>query len=138
MVFAVMQHDVDPAEHLRDQLGDISAIELTNNQFMVAVYIRPEMTKGGIALPKSVRDEDRFQGKVGLIVKMGPEAFRDPDGKWFSGLRVDVGDWVVFRPSDGWGITIRGAGCKADRGVLCRVLDDVDLKAKIPSPEYVY
>jgi hypothetical protein len=76
------------------------------------------------------RDEDRHQSKVGLILKTGPSAFVDEGGKWFSDLDLKVGDWIVFRPSDGWNVTVNG--------VLCRMFDDTAIRARIPHPDNVY
>jgi co-chaperonin GroES (HSP10) len=125
-----MLHEVDPKETLLKELGDISEIELLNTQVLVAVYIRPEKTKGGIIMTSKARDEDRHQSKVGLILKTGPSAFVDEDGKWFSNLNLKAGDWIVFRPSDGWNVTVNG--------VLCRMFDDTAIRARIPHPDNVY
>ena len=125
-----MSHEVDPKEALLTELGDIGKIELLNTNVLVAVYIRPEKTKGGIIMTSKARDEDRYQSKVGLIVKAGPTAFVESDGKWFNGLDLKVGDWVIFRPSDGWNITVNG--------VLCRMFDDAIIKGRIPHPDSVY
>ena len=125
-----MAHDKDPREALLKEVGDLSGVEIFNMQVLVAVYIRPEKTKSGIILSDKTRDEDRFQSKVGLIVKKGPSAFVDDDGKWFSGLDIKEGDWIVFRPSDGWNVTVNG--------VLCRMFDDTAIRARIPHPDNVY
>lgn len=125
-----MSHEVDPKEALLTELGDTGKIELLNTNVLVAVYIRPEKTKGGIIMTSKARDEDRYQSKVGLIVKAGPTAFVESDGKWFNGLDLKVGDWVIFRPSDGWNITVNG--------VLCRMFDDAIIKGRIPHPDSVY
>ena len=125
-----MNHEVDPRDVLLEELGDISEIELMNTQVLVAVYIRPEKTKGGIIMTTKSRDEDRYQSKVGLILKTGPSAFVDDDGKWFSGLDLRAGDWIVFRPSDGWNVTVNG--------VLCRMFDDTAVRMRIPHPDSVY
>ena len=45
-----MHHEADPKEKLLTDLGDISKVELLNTQVLVAVYIRPEKTKGGIIM----------------------------------------------------------------------------------------
>ena len=126
----IMNHDIDPREILLKELGDISKIELMNTQVLVAVYIRPEKTKGGIIMTSKSRDEDRYQSKVGLILKTGPSAFVDDSGKWFSGLDLTAGDWIVFRPSDGWNVTVNG--------VLCRMFDDTAVRMRIPHPDNVY
>ena len=125
-----MLHEADPKEKLLTDLGDISKVELLNTQVLVAVYIRPEKTKGGIIMSTKSLDEDRYQSKVGLIVKTGPSAFVESDGKWFSGLNLKAGDWIVFRPSDGWNVTVNG--------VLCRMFDDAAIRARIPHPDTVY
>ena len=121
----IMKHDVDPKQALIDGVGDISDLQIFNNKLLVAVYIRPQQTKSGIFLTDQVRDEDRYQGKVGLILKMGPSAFIDPSEHWFKGADFKLHDWVIFRPSDGWAITING--------VLCRVLTDIDVQLQAPN-----
>jgi co-chaperonin GroES (HSP10) len=125
-----MAHEVDPKEALLKELGDIKPVKVFNNQVLIAVYIRPEKTKGGIFLANQVRDEDRFQSKVGLVVKAGPVAFVEDEPKWFRDIDVQVGDWIVFRPSDGWNITVNG--------VLCRMLQDTNIRMKIDTPDRVW
>lgn len=125
-----MAHDVDPKEKIFSDLGDISNIKLLNNQVMIAVYIRPEKTKGGIIMTDRVRDEDRFQSKIGMIVSMGPSAFKeDEEGKWFNGMTFSPGDWILFRPSDGWTVTVNGVSCKilSDTQVKGIIGNDVDM-----------
>ena len=124
-----MLHKRNPKEVLLEQAGDISKIEVFNMQVLVAVYIRPEQTKSGLFLSDRARDEDRYQSKVGLIIRKGPTAFVDKDGEWFSGLDIKEGDWIVFRPSDGWNITVNGT--------LCRMLDDMSVRARIENPDQV-
>jgi len=130
MPFMTMEHEADPAEAIRTEMGDISSVEVFNNQVLVAVYIRPQKTKSGIILTSQTTDEDRYQSKVGLVVKMGPQAFQDNSGQWFSGLEIKEGDWIVFRPSDGWSITVNN--------VLCRMIDDVNIKGRIDQPDRVW
>jgi len=126
----VMQHDVDPKNALLKALGDIRDIEIYHNQILLAVYIRPPQTKSGIFLPDQHRDEDRNQSKVGLVVKVGPQAFDDPSQVWFKDVDVRLHDWVVYRPSDGWSITVNN--------VLCRLLADTNIKGKIQHPDQVW
>lgn len=126
----IMQHDVDPAEQLRKELGDLSKLEIFNNQILCAVYLRPEKTKSGIYVPDKNRDEDRFQSKMGLVIKLGPSACEDPTGEWFKGVKIKEGDWLILRPSDGWSITVRG--------VLCRLIEDVNIKGRNPIPDEIW
>ena len=125
----MMDHGGDPRKKLLDELGDISEIELFHNQVLLAVYLRPQKTKSGLYLTDKHVDEDRFQSKVGLLVKSGPQAF-EQDGNWFSGLHFNENDWLVFRPSDGWSVTVNG--------VLCRIFDDINLRGRVPHPDAVW
>lgn len=126
----MMDHEVDPKEALLNELGDLSEVEIFNNQVLVAVYIRPQKTKSGIILTSQTTDEDRIQSKVGLVLKKGPSAFIDDGGNWFKDVDINVKDWVVFRPSDGWSITINN--------VLCRILDDINIRGRIDVPDRVW
>ena len=130
MPYMRMEHDIDPAETIRKEMGNISDIEIFHNQVLVAIYIRPEKTKSGLYLSAQTREEDKYQGKVGLIIKKGADAFVDDSGKWFKGVNLDVGNWIYFRPSDGWQITVHGQ--------LCRILDDTDVRGRIPQPDTVW
>jgi len=130
MPFMRMTHEADPKENLLTELGDLSSVELFNNQILVAVYIRPQKTKSGIYLTEKTTDEDRYQSKVGLLVKKGPTAFQDTTGEWFAGETFNLNDWLVFRPSDGWSITVHG--------VLCRILSDTQVKGRIEVPDQVW
>ena len=130
MPYMRMEHAENPADTIREEMGDISDIEVFHNQVLVAIYIRPEKTKSGLYLSAQTRDEDKYQGKVGLIIKKGADAFVDDSGKWFKGVKLDVGDWIYFRPSDGWQITVHGQ--------LCRILDDTDIRGRIPGPDAVW
>lgn len=124
-----MSHDKDPKENLLEMIGDISEIELFHNQVLLAVYLRPEKTKSGLILTADHLDEDRYQSKVGLLIKRGPLAF-EQDGDWFTGMTFQDHDWLIFRPSDGWSITVNG--------VLCRIFDDISIKGRAPHPDSVY
>lgn len=130
MPFMTMDHEVDPADSIRKEMGDISSVEVFNNQVLVAVYIRPQKTKSGIILTNQTTDEDRYQSKVGLVLKKGPQAFEDISGQWFNGLNIEENDWIVFRPSDGWNITVNN--------VLCRIIDDVNIRGRVDQPDRVW
>jgi hypothetical protein len=120
----------DHEEKLITSLGDISGVELFHNQVMLAVYVRPTQTRGGLHLPSSHVDEDKIQGKVGLLVKKGPDAFVS-DGNWFNDMDFTVGkDWLLFRPSDGWSVTVNG--------VICRIFDDILIRGRLPHPDAIW
>jgi co-chaperonin GroES (HSP10) len=125
-----MEHEVDPKKKILDEIGDISTFEIFNNNILVAVYQRPAKTKSGIFLTDKTTEEDRFQSKVGLLVKMGPRAFEANEEGWFDGVTFELSDWITFRPSDGWNITVNG--------VLCRMLSDTQVRGRSKHPDEVW
>ena len=130
MTLMLMQHDVDPKKKLKGDVGDLSKVEIFNNQVLVGVYIRPSKTKSGIYLTDQTTNEDKYQGKIGLVLKKGATAFVDPENQWFSDVQINESDWVLFRPSDGWSVTING--------VLCRIIDDHAIRGRVDQPDQVW
>ncbi len=124
-----MAHDVDPKEVINKRMGDLSSLRLSGAQILVATYIRPEKKKSGLILTSNVRDEDKFQGKCGLVLKCGPLAYKATDKLDFGGYEAKVGDWVWYRPMDGYALSVNG--------VHCRVLDDVEIKGDIDHPDII-
>jgi len=126
----LMQHDVDPKDDLLKQVGNLSGVDIFNNAVLVALYVRPQKTKSGIILTDKYTDEDRIQGKAGLIIKMGNAAFVDDGGNWFKDAKIGLHDWVIFRPSDGWPVSVNG--------VSCRLIDDTAIRGKIDAPDRIW
>lgn len=112
--------EIDPATELfrkvEPYLGDIPI--LTGDAILMAIYKRPEKTKGGIFLTDKTTDEDIWQGKVGLILKMGPLAFKpdaEHDYSYADGtpaVTPKVGDWAVFRVGDAWPLVLGDTPCR--------------------------
>jgi len=125
-----MFHERDPRELLLEKIGSVEDFELFNNQVLIALYIRPTKTKSGIHLTDKTVDEDIYQSKVGLVMKLGPTAFQDDSGEWFKNVTIKEGDWIVSRPSDGWTITINN--------VPCRILSDVNVRGRIKDVDQVW
>ena len=133
MVTAIkMSLEHDSRSEIIESTGEnLKDLPLTGAQILVGIYKRPEKTKGGLILTDNYRQEDIWQGKVGLILKMGPMPFDDADKQFFGDTMPKEGDWVVFRPSDGWPITIGKQPC--------RVLDDRRrVKMILSKPDLVY
>ena len=130
MPFMLMEHEVDPAKKIIEDIGDLETVELFNNKILVGVYIRPQKTKSGLYISDKTVDEDRYQSKVGLLLKTGPNAFEKTDEGWFQNENFKLHDWLVFRPSDGWSVTIHG--------VLCRVLNDTSVQMRVKQPDEAY
>jgi co-chaperonin GroES (HSP10) len=118
------------AEEIRTSIEDVSKIEVMHNQILVGIYIRPEKTSGGIYLTEKTLDEDRWQGKVGLVLKAGPMAFQNEGNTDFHGQSVNEGDWVIYRVSDGLSIDVNG--------VHCRLIEDVHIKGRVADPSVIY
>lgn len=132
MPAAVMLHKEDPKEALMKKVGSVDEMEVFHNHILVAVYIAPQQMASGLWRPDSSIEEDRHQSKVGLVLAMGPKAFKS-DEKWTWPEDMAVGDWVYFRPSDGWGCTVN-----SDRENLCRMLVDDDVKGRLQHPDQVW
>jgi co-chaperonin GroES (HSP10) len=121
----------DPKKELMAALGDLSNIEIMANKVLVAIYIAPEKTRGGIIRATQTIQEDIWQGSVGLVVKKGGMAFKDDDASktYFHGQDVKVGDWVVFRPGDAKRVQLRE--------VDCRMVEDITIDMVIEDPEII-
>jgi len=111
-------------------IGDLSKLEIMHNQILVGIYMRPEKTAGGIILTDKTKDEDKWQGKVGLVLKKGPQAFKSDGSTDFAGQNVEDGDWLIYRVSDGFAIDINGTHC--------RLLEDVHVKGRVTDPAVIY
>ncbi|API52863.1 hypothetical protein BMW22_15670 [Rhizobium leguminosarum] len=111
-------------------IGDISSLEIMHNQILVGIWMRPERTAGGIILTEKTVDEDKWQGKVGLVLKVGPTAFVNDNANDFKGQSLSVGDWVIYRTSDGFSIDVNGTHC--------RLLEDVHIKGRTNDPSIIY
>ena len=122
---------VNPKIALMTGVGDLSNVDLMGNRVLLAIYIAPEKTKGGIIRSSGSLKEDVYQGTVGLVLKMGAQAFcDDPDNKVkFHGQSVNIGDWVVFRPGDAKRIQING--------IDCRMVEDTLIDMAIVDPEII-
>lgn len=126
----LMKHNADPADVIKEEIGDLSEIEMFGNQILLGVYERPEQLASGVYMSDQTRQEDQYQGKVGLVLKKGPAAFRSDSNYDFMDQNVKVGEWVVLWVTDGRKIRIKG--------MLCRVVEDLHIRMKISAPDIVY
>jgi co-chaperonin GroES (HSP10) len=128
-------HKQDPRQALLDKIGDIPDGIVFGCRILIAIYVPPIVTKteGGIHIAPSLQEEDvdesLWQGKSALVVAMGPDAFVDTDEVKFK-QRVQVGDWVWSRASE-------GLSCDVNE-VPCRVLESERyIIGKLPHPDMV-
>jgi hypothetical protein len=133
----------DPAKALLDAAGDLSDYEVFHNLVLVATYVAPDRIMkgfekiGGLVRTDRNVDEDRFQGKIGLVLKHGPCAFQDDARTRFGGATIKPGDWVIYRPSDAHELFIRDRRA-VNEGLPCRMIEDVFIKGKVSDPSLIY
>lgn len=130
-------HEEDPKEALMNRVGPLPDGIVQGARILVAIYQPPMVhkTAGGILLTDGMSEEDRdeyvWQGKVGLIVAMGAQAYVDDDKYSFKGLANNVGDWVWFMPSN-------GQGCEVNE-VPCRMFESERfINGAIPNPDFIW
>lgn len=97
---ALFTHDDKASrKEIHEALGDLDGIEVWGNQVLIAVYCRPSKTTGGIIVGNEVTIEDVWQGKVGLILKAGPDCFTEAK-ETFGGKKPKIGEWVYHDVKD--------------------------------------
>ncbi len=109
-------------------------INIFHNHILVGVFIRGDFK----VLPNGQKfyfteqrkDEDKWQGKVGLVLKKGPIAFVDDPRNSFNGQNVEPGEWVMYRVSDAPALQING--------VHCRLLEDIHIRGTVKDPETIW
>ena len=122
----------NPKEVIIKAIGD--ALELMsppyNNRVIVATAPHISATAGGILFTDRRKDEGRYQGKVGLILSIGPTAFRYDGSYEWEGDKPQIGDWVFYRPTESVEFGLNG--------VPCRVIKDEYIIGGVLDPEVVY
>ena len=135
--------DYDVAKALIMQaVGDISEFEVFGRNVVIAVFCRPNVMTvktasgedGAIYLPVKEIKEDWWQHKAGMIVRLGPDAFRG-DGTYYDAKfgtvdargmlevgsgearRPKIGDWIFCNASAGAQISLAGDGASRPQGV---------------------
>lgn len=128
-----MFHADDPKKVIErriEEVGGIDKVQLLHNGILAVIYKRPEKTKGGIIITDNTRQEDIWQGTVGLVVAKGPLAFKDDETTKFHGQNVEIGQWVWFRPQETTRVEVNG--------LACRVMREYAILGIIPHPDYVF
>jgi co-chaperonin GroES (HSP10) len=127
---------VNPKQAILDSIGDrLDGVEVFHNLVLVGTYVAPEKTPGGIIRPDSALAEDRFQGKIGLVLRIGPGAFKDDKVAQFWGVSLKEYDWIWFRPGDGYEFfSVDATG----KGTSCRVFEDTQIKGRVADPSVIW
>lgn len=109
----------------------LAGFRLAGAAVLIATYIPSEKTAGGIIVPIKSQQENIFQGKIGLVLQIGPLAFvRDRFNCPWDGLRAKLNDWILYRPADAWDLYFGD--------VSCRVVDHDNIRAIIDDPTAIY
>jgi len=116
-----LHHDVDPKQEIiKDCAELLASFQIRPYDVLLVMYQREliagdKRLRSGIFLPDNgvgTMREDTYQGKIGLVMKIGASAFTDepdvkePDGKvivgkhTWKGFRPKVYDWVAINVSD--------------------------------------
>jgi len=137
--------NADPVANLMAKAGSMTNYTVAHNLVLVATYVRPpRKMKGpdGTEIEFHYTDktlaEDRFQGKVGLVLKCGPMAFVDDGATKFGGFKVEPGEWVLYRPSDAMELFIKDMTGDKNDGIPVRLIEDIFIKARVSDPSLVY
>jgi co-chaperonin GroES (HSP10) len=130
----------DPRHTLIAAIGqnNIDNYEPALNLVLVATYVRSEKTKGGIIIGgDKTRAEDRFQGKIGLVLKLGPSVNKSERAKLFDGRPLAAGDWIMYRASDAHEFFFIDANSSLD-GCSARLIEDGLIMGRVTEPEAIY
>lgn len=128
-------HPQSNADEIMEVFGPIADdIDIFHNSVLVAVFIRPnyKLLPNGEKLHYADQtvDEDKWQGKVGLVLKKGRIAFQNDARNDFKGQDVNPGDWVMFRVNEAPAIKLGG--------LQCRLLEDIHVRGVIRNPEVIW
>lgn len=129
---------VDQRRFIQESIGDLNGHQVLKDLVLVATYIEPNVTKGGIILTDKRIEESRYQGKVGLILKLGPTAFKY-DGQYpYEGPLPKVGDWVKYHPGNAREFFLGGPGGDGNSGISCRHISSELIDAIIDDPRKIW
>jgi len=99
-------HKTDPRQDIQDDVGAfISAFQPIGARVLIVMYERGKTkggemarTAGGIYVPETASGtlrEDKYQGRVGLVMALGPIAFAEDDSHHWGYVIPRIGDWVM-------------------------------------------
>lgn len=76
-------------------------------RLLIALPEVSEKTEGGVYMPDSLKSAEEVASILGCVLKIGPQAYRDPD-RFPDGPWCKEGDFVIFRAYSGTRFKIMG------------------------------
>ena len=130
-------HESDPKQDIVDEGKHlIKDWKVMAARVLIVMYERGKQksraevrTAGGIIVPDTGEmgslGTEKFQSKVGLVMKVGPLAFQDDETHRWGGVIPEIGDWVQIDVS-------RTIPFDMPNGRRGRYVEDVDVYAILP------
>lgn len=113
----------DPKRALIENVGDLSGVRVYGQSALVASYIGPEKTRGGIYRTRETIAEYEWQGNVGLVLKLGLSTDEHDEEEFLH-------KWVMFGCNEGMRYHLNG--------VACRTIALDRIRQQISDPSMVY
>lgn len=112
-------------------LGDLDQYEMLDEELLIALYAAPNVLASGkradgssyqlVGTENNSIEATRYQGKIGCLIKAGPQAFKyHINGQPYAGIVPEVGDWLITRASDGREIWLKDLSAPGAEYVCCR------------------
>jgi hypothetical protein len=136
----MLLHRVDPKQQIVDAVGPwVKDIRIRPYDVMVATYLREKVvgdkvTTTGVFLSDGDQGtirEDRFQGKVGLVMQVGSLAFTETSDHRWKDFIPAAGDWVVLNVGDTFAFDLPG-------GWRVRIVEENLVRAIVPRPDIIW
>jgi hypothetical protein len=133
-------HTDNPKDVIWDDVKDLlDGFQPMGARILVVVYERGKQkdkedarTAGGIIVPDvrtGVLGEDKWQGRVGLLVAKGPLAFQDDDNHHWGDKLPKLFDWVMFETNNTSPFDLPG-------GRRARFVQDIYVEAIVPDETF--
>ena len=124
------KYDKEPKRKTQDLTSEHAKLPIpTGWRLLVLPFKMKEKTKGRILITDDVIERSQVASTCGLVLKVGPDAYRDkeryPEGPW-----CKKGTWVVFA-------RYAGSRIKIDGGEV-RLLNDDEVLATVENPEDIF
>lgn len=133
----------DPKDVIMKRLGNVlDCFPVLHGSRVMVATAPTSVKKSSILQTQTARDKDieegRWQGKCGLVIKLGECAFetdpRYPAYAW-RGPKPAVGDWVYFRTSDA---RETGIGVSEAVAISVRIIWDSDIDGTVTDIEKIW